>query len=159
VFRRYDRLLRDQLPLPQLIVIDGGKGQLNAAVEALKLLDIYDKVEIISIAKRLEEIFRPGDPLPLYLDKRSISLRVIQQLRDEAHRFGITFHRRTRNRQSLVSLLDAVPGIGDKSKEKLLKKFGSIEAIRSASVDQLTELIGADKAQQLANALNSTFEF
>lgn len=159
VFRRYDRLLRDQLPLPQLIVIDGGKGQLNAAVEALKLLDIYDKVEVISIAKRLEEIFRPGDPLPLYLDKRSISLRVIQQLRDEAHRFGITFHRRTRNRQSLVSLLDAVPGIGDKSKEKLLKRFGSIEAIRSASVDQLTELIGVDKAQQLANALNSTFEF
>lgn len=159
VYRRYRRLLEEGGELPQLIVIDGGKGQLNAAIEALKLLNIEQKVEIISIAKRLEEIYRPGDSLPIYLDKRSPSLRLIQQLRDEAHRFGITFHRRTREKRALSSFFDTIEGIGDKTKQKLLKKYGSIEAIRMASVDELTEMVGEKKARQIQAAFEQTFEF
>ncbi|MEJ5264390.1 MAG: excinuclease ABC subunit UvrC [Bacteroidales bacterium] len=159
VYRRYRRLLEEGGELPQLIVIDGGKGQLNAAIEALKLLNIEQKVEIISIAKRLEEIYRPGDSLPIYLDKRSPSLRLIQQLRDEAHRFGITFHRRTREKRALSSFFDTIEGIGDKTKQKLLKKYGSIEAIRVASVDELTEMVGEKKARQIQAAFEQTFEF
>ncbi|HOK99529.1 MAG TPA: excinuclease ABC subunit UvrC [Bacteroidales bacterium] len=159
VYRRYRRLLDEDGELPQLIVIDGGKGQLNAAIEALKLLNIEQKVEIISIAKRLEEIYRPGDSLPIYLDKRSPSLRLIQQLRDEAHRFGITFHRRTREKRALSSFFDTIEGIGDKTKQKLLKKYGSIEAIRMASVDELTEMVGEKKARQIQAAFEQTFEF
>ncbi len=159
VYRRYRRLLDEGGELPQLIVIDGGKGQLNAAIEALKLLNIEQKVEIISIAKRLEEIYRPGDSLPIYLDKRSPSLRLIQQLRDEAHRFGITFHRRTREKRALSSFFDTIEGIGDKTKQKLLKKYGSIEAIRVASVDELTEMVGEKKARQIQAAFEQTFEF
>jgi excinuclease ABC subunit C len=159
VYRRYKRLLDEGSELPQLIVIDGGKGQLNAAVEALRLLQITDKVEIISIAKRLEEIFCPGDELPLYLDKRSSSLRLLQHLRDEAHRFGITFHRKIRNRDSLTSFLDSIDGIGEKTKNLLFSHFGSLENIQAASFDELSSIIGNAKAKLLQNAFSATFEF
>ncbi|MGC8803837.1 MAG: helix-hairpin-helix domain-containing protein, partial [Bacteroidales bacterium] len=159
VYRRYARLIAEGSDLPQLIVIDGGKGQLNAACEALRALNIYQDVAVIGIAKKLEEIYRPGDPLPLYLDKRSSSLRLIQHLRDEAHRFGLSFHRRTRDKKSLRSLLDTIPGIGEQTKSKLLKKFGSIYTIRNASLTEISELIGQEKANSLLQTLDSFFEF
>lgn len=159
IYRRYARMLAEGRELPQLIVIDGGKGQLNAASDALKALNIFQNVAVIGIAKRLEEIFRPGDSLPLYLDKRSSSLRLIQHLRDEAHRFGLSFHRRTRDKKSLSSLLDTIPGIGEQSKTKLLKKFGSIHAIRNSSLPEIAELVGEERAISLLQTLDSIFEF
>ncbi|PVH24885.1 excinuclease ABC subunit UvrC [Sphingobacterium corticibacter] len=141
VFRRYRRLLDEDQPLPQLIIIDGGKGQLGAALKSLRLLGIEKKVTIIGIAKRLEELYYPGDQFPLYLDKKSETLRVIQHLRDEAHRFGITFHRNQRSRKTFVSELEQIPGIGKTTVEKLLKTFKSIKKTREASDEQLAELL------------------
>ena len=150
VFRRYKRIMEEGQPLPQLIVIDGGKGQLNAALKSLKKLNIDDKVSIIGIAKRLEGIFFPGQKLPLYLDERSPTLKLIQQIRDEAHRFGITFHRDKRSNAFLTSELDSIKGIGEKTKQKLYKKFGSLENIKNADFEALVETIGKSKAKILS---------
>jgi len=147
IFRRYRRLLDEGEPLPQLIVVDGGKVQLSFAVRSLEKLGLIGKVKIIGIAKRLEEIFLPGDDIPLYLDKNSESLKIIQHARDEAHRFGITFHRKKRSDNFLKSELDDIKGIGPKTKEILLKEFKTINGIKEANLEKLTESLGAAKAQ------------
>lgn len=151
VFRRYRRLLDEDQSLPQLIVIDGGKGQLHAATDALKDLDLSGKIGIISIAERLEEIYFPNDSIPLYLDKNSESLKLIQYLRDEAHRFGITFHRQKRSKKQVQSELDNIKGIGPVLKEKLLKKYKSVKRIKEIPQSELAELIGKNKAELLFN--------
>ena len=153
VSRRYARLLEESQSLPQLIVIDGGKGQLHAAADALKELSLYGKISIIGIAKRLEEIYFPDDPIPLYLDKNSESLKLIQQLRDEAHRFGISFHRDKRSRRQVVSELDSVKGIGQGLKEKLLQKYKSVKRIKEIPEAEIAELIGEKKAALIKAAL------
>ena len=153
VSRRYQRLLDESQSLPQLIVIDGGKGQLHAATDALKELNLYGKISIIGIAKRLEEIYFPEDSIPLYLDKNSESLKLIQQLRDEAHRFGITFHRNKRSKQQVISELDAIKGIGAALKEKLLQKYKSVKRIREVPESEIAELIGEKKAALMKSAL------
>ena len=153
VTRRYTRLLEEKAPLPQLIIIDGGKGQLNAATEVLRELNLLGKITIVGLAKRLEEIFYPGDPFPLVLDKTSETLKVIQHLRDEAHRFGITFHRHMRSKGQIVSELDTIKGIGEKTKEALLKKYKSVKRIREAQSAELEELIGKKKATLVAEGL------
>ena len=149
VTRRYTRVLEEQTDMPDLIVIDGGKGQLSAACDALKALNLYGKVPIIGIAKRLEEIYYPEDNLPLYIDKKSESLKLIQRIRDEAHRFAITYHRDKRSRNSLISELENVEGIGKKTAAKLLKHFKGVSKIREASVDEVTEVVGKDRANKL----------
>ena len=153
VTRRYTRLLEEKAPLPQLIIIDGGKGQLNAATEVLRELNLLGKITIVGLAKRLEEIFYPGDPFPLVLDKTSETLKVIQHLRDEAHRFGITFHRHMRSKGQIVSELDTIKGIGEKTKEALLKKYKSVKRIREVPCAELEELIGKKKATLVAEGL------
>ena len=153
VTRRYTRLLEEKAPLPQLIIIDGGKGQLNAATEVLRELNLLGKITIVGLAKRLEEIFYPGDPFPLVLDKTSETLKVIQHLRDEAHRFGITFHRHMRSKGQIVSELDTIKGIGEKTKEALLKKYKSVKRIREVPSAELEELIGKKKAALVAEGL------
>ena len=149
VTRRYTRLLEEQAELPDLIVVDGGKGQLSAACDALKALGIYGKVPIVGIAKRLEEIYFPEDSLPLYIDKKSESLRLIQQIRDEAHRFAITYHRDKRSRNAFVSELENIDGIGKKTAANLLKEFRGVKAIREADVEKIAEFVGKDKAQKI----------
>ncbi len=153
VGRRYRRIIEEEKPLPKLIVIDGGKGQLSSAVEALKELDIYGKVPIIGIAKRLEEIYFPEDQFPIHIDKKSESLRLIQRIRDEAHRFAITFHRQVRSKNAFGSLLTNIDGIGDNTAEKLLIKFKSLKKIREATVEEISSIIGRDKAEKVYNAL------
>lgn len=147
VFRRYKRLLDEGEKLPNLVIVDGGKGQLGAALKALEKLDLRGKLPIIGIAKRLEEIFYPGDPVPLYIDKNSETLKLIQKLRDEAHRFGITHHRSKRSKSMTVSELDKIRGIGSKTKETLLQKFKSIEALKNISEEDLINEIGISKAK------------
>lgn len=147
VFRRYRRLLEEETPLPQLIVIDGGKGQLSAACESLKQLGIYGKVAIVGIAKRLEEIYYPEDSIPLYLDKNSESLKVLQHLRDEAHRFGITFHRNQRSKYQIKSELDNIKGIGEETKRLLFKEFRSVKRIKLADDKQLEKIVGKYKTK------------
>jgi len=149
VFRRYRRMLDEQQELPQLIVIDGGKGQLSSAIKSLKLLDIDKKVTVIGIAKRLEELYYPGDQYPMYLDKKSETLKIIQQLRDEAHRFGITAHRKKRNKSTLVTELDNIPGIGKTSSEKLLSYFKSVKRVREATEDMLMEVVNTKQAKTI----------
>ncbi len=149
VFRRYRRLLDEEQSLPQLIVIDGGKGQLSSAIKSLKLLGIEKQVTIIGIAKRLEEIYYPGDQYPLYLDKKSETLKIIQQLRDEAHRFGITFHRKKRSIATLASELESVPGIGKTSAEKLLRQFKSVKKIKEANKEALMEILNKKQIDAL----------
>ncbi|HRW61963.1 MAG TPA: excinuclease ABC subunit UvrC [Bacteroidales bacterium] len=149
VYRRYKRLLEEGKSLPQLIVIDGGKGQLNAALKSLEKLEIISNVSIIGIAKRLEEIFYPNDPIPLYLDKSSESLKVIQHIRNEAHRFGIQFHRNKRSGNFIKSELENIPGIGQKTIEILFKKYKTIKKIRSLSLDEISSEIGSVKAKLL----------
>lgn len=146
VYRRYHRLIEEGSSLPQLIVIDGGKGQLSAACESLKELGIYGKVAIVGIAKRLEEIYYPEDSIPLYLDKNSESLKIIQHLRDEAHRFGITFHRNQRSKGQVKSELDNIKGIGEETKRLLLKEFKSVKRIKSASNEEIEKVVGKHKA-------------
>lgn len=148
VYRRYSRLLSENKPLPQLVVIDGGKGQLNAAVDSLKRLNLLDRISVIGIAKRLEEIFMPGDPVPVYLDKRSETLRVIQHIRNEAHRFGITFHRNKRS-NAVKSELESIKGIGEKTIRLLYTHFKSFDKIKAADSDELSALIGSKRAQIL----------
>ena len=149
VYRRYKRLKEQNEPFPQLIIIDGGKGQLSSSLKALENLQLRGKIAIVGIAKRLEEIYFPGDSVPLYIDKRSESLKLIQHLRNEAHRFSLAHHRNKRSKSSLHSTLDDAPGIGPKSKADLLKKFKSIKRIKEASIKELTELLGKSKAQKL----------
>ena len=149
IFRRYKRLLEEEEDLPELIVIDGGKGQLSAAVKSLEKLKLRGKIAIIGIAKRLEEIYFPGDRLPLYLDKRSESLKLIQQLRDEAHRFGITHHRNKRSKISLENSLDKIEGIGPKTVELLITHFGSVKKVMEAKKVELIQLIGKAKAEKV----------
>lgn len=151
IYRRYSRILAEESTLPNLIVIDGGKGQLHSALNSLEKLDLIGKIEIISIAKKLEEIFIPDDNIPLYIDKTSTTLKLIQQLRDEAHRFGIKFHRVKRDSKMLVSQLDAIVGIGEKTKDTLLKHFGTIENIKMAKEEDIMKLIGKTKAILLFN--------
>ncbi|MBE0651981.1 MAG: excinuclease ABC subunit UvrC [Bacteroidales bacterium] len=146
ILRRYGRLLSENKTLPNLIIVDGGKGQLSAAVKSLKELDLYGKITIIGIAKKLEELYYPNDPLPLYLDKRSETLRVIQQLRDEAHRFGITHHRKRRDKGTLKTELDSIKGIGPETAEKLLREFKSVKKIKELDEDALTQVVGRSKA-------------
>ncbi|MEC3880548.1 excinuclease ABC subunit UvrC [Parapedobacter sp. 10938] len=141
VHRRYRRLLDEGQTLPQLIIIDGGKGQLSSALKSLKLLGIDKQVTVIGIAKRLEELYYPGDQYPLYLDKKSETLKVIQHLRDEAHRFGITFHRNQRSRNTFRTELESIPGIGRTTAEKLLKTFKSVKKIREAAPEQLRQIL------------------
>jgi excinuclease ABC subunit C len=149
VGRRYLRMIAENETLPDLIVIDGGKGQLSSACDALKSLGLYGQVPIIGIAKRLEEIYFPEDSLPLYIDKKSESLKLIQQIRDEAHRFAITFHRDKRSKGSLVSELESVEGVGKITATKLLKYFGSVRAIRESSMETLVEIVGIDRAKKV----------
>nr|WP_314603497.1 excinuclease ABC subunit UvrC [uncultured Capnocytophaga sp.] len=151
VFRRYHRLLEEDEPLPQLIVIDGGKGQLGAALKALESLDLRGKIAIIGIAKRLEEIFYPGDSIPLYLDKKSETLKVIQHLRNEAHRFGITFHRQKRSNSAIQSELDTIKGIGKQTREALLKHFKSVKRLKEASLEAIIEIVGASRGEKIWN--------
>jgi excinuclease ABC subunit C len=153
IYRRYKRLLEEEKELPQLIVIDGGKGQLGAALNSLAKLDLRGKISIIGIAKKLEEIYYPGDPLPLYLDKKGETLRIIQQLRDEVHRFGITHHRNKRSKGVIKTELSDIKGIGDKLAEKLLREFKSVKRIKEASLEELTSLIGKAKAELVMNGL------
>lgn len=153
ISRRYRRLLDEQKPLPQLLVIDGGKGQLSSAVRSLENLGIRGQLTVIGIAKKLEEIYFPGDSVPLYLDKNSITLKIIQHIRNEAHRFGINFHRGKRSSGMNRSRLDEIPGIGEKSKELLLKKFGSVRKISEATLEDLESTVGKKKAAILASAL------
>lgn len=149
VYRRYKRLLDEGQSLPQLIIIDGGKGQLSSALKALDDLQLRGKIAIIGIAKRLEEIYFPGDNIPLYLDKKSESLKLIQQLRNEAHRFGLTFHRQKRSKSAIVSELDNIEGIGEKTKETLLQHFKSVKRIREARLEEIEPLIGKHRAQKV----------
>ncbi|QBR12373.1 excinuclease ABC subunit UvrC [Sphingobacterium sp. CZ-2] len=149
VFRRYRRLLDEDQSLPQLIIIDGGKGQLGAALKSLKLLGIEKKVTVIGIAKRLEELYYPGDQYPLYLDKKSETLKIIQHLRDEAHRFGITFHRNQRSRKTFVSELDNIPGIGKVTVQKLLTSFRSVKKIKEATDEELKKVLNLKQIQAL----------
>ena len=159
IFRRYKRLLDEKQPLPNLIIIDGGKGQLNAATEALASLSLSEVIPIIGIAKRLEEIYFPGDPIPLYLDKNSESLKLIQQLRDEAHRFGITHHRKKRSKQQIESELDNIKGIGEKTKKVLLQHYKSVKRIKDSTFEELSQLIGEAKASLIVTGLKSKQEY
>ena len=149
VYRRYKRLVKEKEPLPQLVIIDGGKGQLSAAMESIKRLGLEDKITLIGIAKRLEEIFFPGDPLPLYIDKKSESLKLIQQARNEAHRFAITFHRNQRSRSFLSTELTEIPGVGVKTAEKLLSHFGSVKKLQQATAAEIAEVSGMNIARKL----------
>jgi len=147
VYRRYNRLLEEEKELPQLIIIDGGKGQLSSAVNSLKKLNLYKKITIIGIAKRLEEIFFPEDPIPLYLDKNSETLKVIQNARNEAHRFGITFHRNKRSKEFIKSELDNIPGVGEKTKQILFDHAKSVKEISEMKLEDLEKIIGMKKAK------------
>ena len=156
VFRRYKRLLEEKQPLPQLIIIDGGKGQLSSSLKALDKLDLRGKIAIIGIAKRLEELFYPEDPIPLYLDKKSETLKIIQQLRNEAHRFGITFHRQKRSKEALNTALETIEGIGQKTVVDLLRVFKSKKRIGEASFEDLTKVIGPSRAKKIRVHFNNT---
>ena len=155
VHRRYKRLLEEAQSLPQLIVIDGGKGQLNSALKSLDVLGLRGKIAIIGIAKRLEEIFYPDDPIPLYLDKKSESLRIIQQLRNEAHRFAITFHRNKRSKSAIQTELELIPGVGKQTVITVLKHFKSAKRVKTATLDQLIDIVGNDRAQKIFNFYNT----
>ena len=149
VYRRYHRMIDENLKLPQLIIIDGGKGQLSSAMKSIDKLGLRERITVIGIAKKLEEIYFPGDSVPIYLDKNSISLKIIQHLRNEAHRFGINFHRDKRSSDMIKSDLDQIRGVGPKTKEILLKHFESVEKIKDASIEELENLVGSAKASVL----------
>jgi excinuclease ABC subunit C len=151
VFRRYKRLLDEKKTLPQLIIIDGGKGQLSSALKSLDALNLRGDIAIIGIAKRLEELFYPDDPIPLYLDKKSETLKIIQQLRNEAHRFGIEHHRNKRSKSALNTELETIPGIGEKTVVDLLKHFKSVKRISKADLKELESIVGLSRAQKIFN--------
>ena len=150
VYRRYKRMLDENQPLPNLIIIDGGKGQLSSALKSLDDLGLRGKIAIIGIAKRLEELFYPGDSIPLYLDKKSETLKIIQHLRNEAHRFGITFHRDKRSKSALNSSLESIPGIGEKTMETLIKHFKSVKRIKESSEKEISDIVGVSKAKKIS---------
>ncbi|MEN9332832.1 MAG: UvrABC system protein [Bacteroidota bacterium] len=156
IFRRYHRVMEENEPMPQLIIIDGGKGQLSAAMESLAQLQLVGKVAVIGIAKKLEEIYFPGDSDPLYLDKRSESLKLIQQLRDEAHRFGLSKHRNRRSKEALQTELTQIPGLGIKSAQKLLIQFGSVDNIKAQSIASLTACVSAPVAKKIHAYFHAT---
>jgi len=149
VERRYKRMIEENQPLPDLVVIDGGKGQLSAAMESIEALGIRERMTVVGIAKKLEEIYFPGDSIPLYIDKKSESLRLIQQIRNEAHRFAITFHRNTRSKNFVATELTGIKGVGEKTAEKLLKHFGSVKKLKEAPQDEIIKLIGQSAATKL----------
>lgn len=149
VYRRYKRMMEEGQSLPQLVIIDGGKGQLSSALKSLDRLELRGKIAIVGIAKRLEELYYPNDPIPMYLDKKSETLKVIQQLRNEAHRFGITFHRDKRSKDALNTSLETIPGIGEKTVAELLKHFKSTKRIGQASFDELEAVVGAHRAKKI----------
>jgi excinuclease ABC subunit C len=151
VYRRYKRLLDENEPLPQLIIIDGGKGQLSAALKSIDELGLRGKIAIIGIAKRLEELFYPGDSIPLYLDKKSETLKVIQQLRNEAHRFGITFHRDKRSKAALNSSVESIPGIGEKTMLALIQHFKSVKRLKLATEKEISDVVGVSKAKKIVD--------
>lgn len=155
VYRRYKRLMEEEQPLPQLIIIDGGKGQLSSSLKSLDKLGLRGKIAIVGIAKRLEELFYPDDPIPLYLDKKSETLKIIQQLRNEAHRFGIEFHRDKRSKEALESGMETIPGIGEKTIMELLTHFKSAKRIEKASFEELENIIGASRAQKIKSYFNT----
>jgi excinuclease ABC subunit C len=155
VYRRYKRLLSEGEALPQLVVIDGGKGQLSAALKSFDVLGIRGKVAILGIAKRLEELYFPDDPIPLYLDKRSETLRIVQQLRNEAHRFGIRLHRNKRSKGAINSALESIPGVGEKTATNLLKKFKSVKRIKAATIEELSQIIGPILAKKIYEHLHN----
>ena len=154
VNRRYTRILAEGGDMPQLIVIDGGKGQVRFAYEALLELGLLDKVKLIGIAERMEELIIPGDPYPLFLDKNSTSLKLIMQLRDEAHRFGITHHRARRSKGQISSRLEQIPGVGPKTIEKLMAKYKTISRIKSAAESDLAAILGSKLAKTIKEALD-----
>lgn len=156
IFRRYRRLLDENEPLPQLILIDGGKGQLSAAVKSLKLLGLYGKITIIGIAKRLEELFLPEDPVPLYLDKKSETLKILQRVRDEAHRFGVRHHRTRRKNSTIKTELEEIPGVGEKSIEMLFNRLKSVKRIKEAPIEVLEEILGKSKGKIVFSYFNSS---
>jgi excinuclease ABC subunit C len=147
VYRRYKRLIEEKKSLPQLIVVDGGKGQLSSTMLAIDKLNLRGQIAVIGIAKRLEEIYFPGDSVPIYINKNSESLKVIQHLRDEAHRFGITFHRNKRSKDFVTSELNSINGVGEKTVEKLLNDFKSVKIIKQQNISALSESVGKAKAQ------------
>jgi excinuclease ABC subunit C len=155
VYRRYKRVLAEGQPLPQLIVIDGGKGQLSSALKSLEVLGLRGKVSVIGIAKRLEELFYPDDPVPLYLDKKSETLKVIQQLRNEAHRFGISHHRDKRSKGALQTSVETIPGIGEKTMMTLIKHFKSVKRMTQASEKEISDVVGVSKAKKIIDFYQS----
>jgi len=155
VFRRYKRLLSEGQSLPQLIVIDGGKGQLSSALKSLDLLGLRGKIAIIGIAKRLEEIYYPGDSIPMYLDKRSETLKIIQFLRNEAHRFGITLHRNKRSKSAIQSELEQIPNIGKQTITSLLRKFKSAKRVKIATFKELEAIVGEARAKKIYTYFNN----
>ncbi|AYN01373.1 excinuclease ABC subunit UvrC [Chryseobacterium sp. 3008163] len=155
IFRRYKRMLDEGESLPQLILIDGGKGQLSSAIKSLKLLGLYGKITIVGIAKRLEEIFFPEDPIPLYLDKKSETLKVLQRVRDEAHRFGVKHHRTRRTNSTIKSELEEIPGVGEKTIEMLLSKLKSVKRIKEANLEILEEILGKSKGKIVHDFFNN----
>ena len=154
ILRRYKRLLNEDIPLPQLIVIDGGKGQLSSALKSLKKLNLSHKIAIIGIAKKLEEIYFPGDQYPLYLDKKTPTLKVIQSMRNEAHRFGINHHRDRRMKGLIKTELSNINGVGEKTITQLLKKYKSVDIIKKISLKELQDFIGPSKAQKVHQSFN-----
>jgi excinuclease ABC subunit C len=159
VNRRYSRMIAENPDdLPQLVVIDGGKGQLSFAYEALAELGLTDKLTLIALAERMEEVYRVGDPYPMFIDRNSPALKVLQQIRDEAHRFGITFHRKLRGKSQIESALKSIKGVGEKTEQRLLLHFGSVARIAAASVDDIAALVGRSLAETIKAALNSDHE-
>jgi excinuclease ABC subunit C len=156
VNRRYSRMMaEDPDDLPQLVVIDGGKGQLAFAYEALAELGLTDKLTVVALAERMEEVYRVGDPYPMFIDRNSLALKVLQQIRDEAHRFGITFHRKLRSKSQIVSALSSIKGVGEKTEQRLLLHFGSVARIAAASQDELAALVGRSLADRILNELKN----
>ncbi|SHL65965.1 excinuclease ABC subunit UvrC [Flavobacterium xanthum] len=158
VYRRYKRLVEEEQPLPQLIIIDGGKGQLSSALKSIDALGLRGKITVIGIAKRLEELFYPGDSVPLYLDKRSETLKIIQQLRNEAHRFGITHHRDKRSKTALNSSIESIPGIGEKTMLALIQHFKSVKRLKLATEKEISDVIGMSKAKKIVEFYKTTNE-
>jgi excinuclease ABC subunit C len=156
VYRRYKRMLDEKQPLPQLIIIDGGKGQLSSALKSIDALNLRGKIAIVGIAKRLEELFYPGDTAPLYLDKKSETLKVIQYLRNEAHRFGITFHRDKRSQSALNSSIESIPGIGEKTMLLLIKHFKSVKRLKLATENEISAMVGVSKAKKITDFYKTT---
>ena len=159
VNRRYSRMLEENPDdLPQLVVIDGGKGQLAFAYEALAELGLTEKLTVIALAERMEEVYRVGDPYPMFIDRNSPALKVLQQIRDEAHRFGITFHRNLRSKSQIESALKGIKGVGEKTEQRLLLRFGSVARIASASIEEIAQLVGDVLAVRIKDHLVSSKE-